>query len=132
MIGTKEEAVQEIKRLDAVNKKLVDALRHIAEHNEWLECNYMNCDCPEYAQTILQELNKEQVRAMSDELENCPVCNATDPKTIEVDLAQCELAYNTECTMCEFSTGLYDTEKEAEKSWSFFAKTLANKTPEDK
>ena len=64
MVGTKEEAVQEIRRLEAVNKKLVDALEFYANPNNY-ELYYddddadMNGAMNGKAKAVLQELNTE-------------------------------------------------------------------------
>ena len=61
MIGTKEEAVAEIRRLDAVNKKLVDALKEIkvvaweGDSREYRGYTIIEM----MAKAALQELNKE-------------------------------------------------------------------------
>ena len=69
MIGTKEEAVQEIKRLDAVNKKLVDALKFYADSRPQdfvtrepraygTDMTYHVSRLQDPARKVLQELNR--------------------------------------------------------------------------
>ena len=71
MIGTKEDAVQEIRRLDVRiksltedNKKLVDALEKVDERSDNCNCKHTEmCICADemgkIAYFALQELNKE-------------------------------------------------------------------------
>ena len=67
MIGTKEEAVAEIKRLDAVNKKLVKALKFYANREHLVATSGRDgvgrysalvTDLGDTAEAALQELNK--------------------------------------------------------------------------